>query len=308
MGHLTSLRSRLGGRVINRSRTVSGLTTTIHENEIRVDPHGEPRSFVFIKPANINGARLIGRLTVCLFSSPRDLVELSVDRCVRGFDISEVVNSPPNCIKCSRTNRLARGMEEGPCDIVLFSRVRGTRGSILGVLLRVLSRNEVASSRNEAIGFRGAVVIVASGTNSASATSLNFNGSSGSVGGSIAVGTLRHFLHPRFLNEISRVVAFGGLAFRSFRGVTHVVLSRLIRDLGSGTVRLICSSSIPMFVTGRTFNSGGGTHKVHSYIHESIRSLLTSRVIFGRSERVGHFTLATGRGVRIDVSWVWGDA
>ncbi len=264
-----------------------------------------PTSFVFMKPANMNGARLMGILSRRLFSAPRALVELSVSRFVRGRSMSHVVNTPPKCINCSRTKRLARGMEEGPCSIILFSRVRGTRPSILGVLLRVLSSNGIASTRNEAIGFRGAVIIVASGTkDSGSRGLLNFNGDRTSNTGRGTLGTLRDFLHPRFVTHISRVIMFSPLSGIALRGVTSLVLSRFSRSLGRGLVSFDYSGSIYTCLTRGYSNVGGNTHRLHGVVHHRVRTPVISLVVRGNRNGLGGVdTAVVGRGLSVGTVW-----
>ncbi len=248
---------------------------------------GHPvNSFVFLKPANINGARLYGTLTSTVFNGRGVVVELSVSRCVRGRAISHLINSPPNCINFSRNKRLARGIEGYPCSMVLFSRVRGTRPSMFGVLLRVLRSNVLASSRNEHISFGGAMVVVASGINTHLVASggmdFKFSRGSGSKGRSVGtsiLGRLGGAFHPRFLGHISSVIIFAGLGGSRVRRVTRGVLSGLGRQAGTLKVRVSFSSDIGATLTRGNFSTICNTHPLHHRVRGGVRSTLDRGVL-----------------------------
>lgn len=287
---LLRVRSRLRHHVINRSRTIRTISETVHHNEIKLgSPGGPVNSFVFLNPANINGARLYGTLTTTVFNSRGTVVELSVSRCVRGRAISHLVNSPPKCINCSRNNRLARGMEEGPCSIMLFSRVRGTRPSIFGVLLRVLSSNILASNRNEHISFGGYVVVVASGINTGLVSrgrgTFNFTTNTGRLRrgrgrvGSTMVNRLHGAFHPRFLGEMSSVVMFRHLAGRGVGRVTSELLTILRGHIRSVNVRIAFSSRTIDGVTSTNFSSMCNTEPLGHTVRDEVRSTLSRRVL-----------------------------
>lgn len=267
------------------------VTGTVEQNEMNLGSPGEPiNSFVFLNPANINGARLYGTLTRTVFNSRGTVLHLSVDRCVRGRAISGLVNSPPKCMNFRRNNRLARGMEEGPCSIMLFSRVRGTRPSMFGVLLRVLRSNELASSRNEAISFGGAVVVVASGINTELVArgrdSLNFGSRGRGIrrdrGGSVGrlmANRLHGMFHPRFLGHISSVVIFGGLGGSRVGRVTIGVLGALRGHLSGVGVGVDFASGTVDRVTSGNFSRGCNTEPLHHTVRGRVRSPLSRRVL-----------------------------
>lgn len=315
---LLGVRRVLRREVINRSGTISTITETVEHNEIKVGGPGEPlNSFVFLNPANMNGARLYGSLTRTVFNSRSTVVGLSVDRCVRGRAMSGLVNSPPKCINFSRNNRLARGVEEGPCSIILFSRVRGTRPSIFGVLLRVLRSNILASSGNHGISFGGTVVVVASGINTTGVvddgSTLNFNNSSGSTGGdvrSLIVRSLGGAFGPRFLGEVSSVVIFGHLRGSSVGRVTTEVLGALAGHLTRVSVALRFASTTVYTVTSTNFSGICKTEPLHHTVRHGVRSPLSRLVLRGGISSNSGYAISFGSsgfafGNRIPRRW-WG--
>lgn len=286
---LTGLRGILGGHIVKRSRTISTITHTMGEKEMKLGSPTEPvNSFLFLKPAKIKGARLSGTLTRTMFKDRRTVVHMSVSRCVRGRDISGVVKSPPKCMNCRRNKRLDRGIHEGPCDIVLFSRVRGTRPSIFGVLLRMLSSNRVASTRNEGISFGRAVVVVASGTNTRVVVrpgrlkfvSKSARGHSCRQVGSKIVRRIQQVFGPRFLGQVSRVVMFRSLGGRGVEGVIAVLLGGLRGHYRRRlSVVLGIAKTTGSLVTSTNFSDGCNTEPLHHTVRAGVRSRVTARVL-----------------------------
>lgn len=294
---LLGLRRVLRNEMMNRSRTMGSVSETVEESETNLGSPGEPvNSFLFLKPAKIKGARLYGTLTRIRFNSRGRVVEVSVSRCVRGRTMSGLVNSPPKCMKCGRNNRLARGMEEGPCSIILFSRVRGTRRSMFGVLLRVLSSNELASSGNHVISFGGAVLVVASGIKTAGVGGggrrmLKFNaggsgrrraGSRCSGVGRDVVKRLGRGFGPRFLGEVSSVVMFRPLRRCRVCRVMGLVAERMVRELGDLGVSLGVDRRTMGLVTRRNVSLRCKTEPLGETVRGRLRSAL-SRTVLGNS-------------------------
>lgn len=270
------------------------MTSTMHHDHTKLRSPGHPvKSFVFLKAANMNGARLTGTLTRFLFSSRAVVAHVSVDRCRRGRDISHLIKTPPKCMKCSRNKRLARTVQHGPCSMMLFSRVRGTRPSMFGVLLRMLSSKQLASGGKHIIGFGGAVVVVASGVkDSCVRDRVRGLGDSGGrrmirrAGGRI-VGVLGGAVHPRFLGHVSRAVVFLPLA----RGrVERVILLRVgnIRGvLTKGNMRLGLASTTVGFVTRTNCSPRFNTHPMGETVRHCLLGSLSGGLLTRRMSHDG---------------------
>lgn len=315
--HLGGLRRILRGEIVKRSRTINTITQTIGEKEIKLGSPGHPvNSFLFLKPANINGARLSGTLTRTLFKGRSTVVHISVSRCVRGRSISGVVKSPPKCINRRRNKRLDSRIHARPCSIVLFSRVRGTRPSMFGMLLRILSSKRVASSRKEGISFSGAIVVVASGTNTGTVIrpgGLKFTAgrsptdSCGGVGRGI-VSRIGRVFHPRFLGQVSRVVMFRSLNGRRVGGVISLVYGRFAGHLGVrvGVSLGLHRSTGDLVIRGKA-STGCKTEPLHHTLRARLRSGLTSTVLGKRVQRNSRITTKTSGGkVRFIGARTWG--
>lgn len=280
------LRSRLRAHIVKRRRTVDTVTSTIHHDHTKLRSPGQPvNSFVFLNAANINGARLTGTLTRCLFSSRGVVAHVSVDRCRRGFDTAHLVNTPPKCINCSRNNRLARTVHHGPCSIILFSRVRGTRPSMFGVLLRILSSKQLASGGKHIIGFGGAVVVVADGVKS-SLVHRGFRGvapraRSGIISraGIRILRLLGGAVHPRFLGHVSSVVVFAPLGRRRVHGVIVIRLGDIGGVLTRGKVTLRFASTTLAFVSSGKFSPRFNTHPMGHIVRGCILGRLSGRLL-----------------------------
>lgn len=303
--------------MINRSSTIRGVMGTVRHGHINLgSPGGPVKAFVFLKPANINGARLTGGLTRCLFSSTSTLIHVSVDRCLRGFTISHLVNTPPKCMNCRRNNRLARGIHHGPCSIILLSRVRGTRPSIFGLLLRILSRNHLASDLNEQVSFGGAVLVVASGVNAHRLGSFNHNINfdsrttnrpSGSFSHDIVRGTLGGTFTPRFLGHISSVVVFSRLSGRTVRGVVSVRLRNLCGHITNLNCSLRLASTTGSFITAGNCSVRFNTHPLGHTVRGCLRSRVTRVVVQTSIKRNSAVIISfSGSGRRV-IAGVGGD-
>lgn len=212
-------------------------------------------------------------------------MHVSVSRCVRGRTISQLVNTPPNCINCSRNNRLARTVHHHPFTIVLFSRVRGTRPSIFGIVLRVLSSNHIASTRNHAISFGGAVVVVADGVKSRCVLSLTNRSRRCSRVGTHIVRTLHNGFQPRFLGQISRVVVFRNLQGSRLQRVIGLRIIQLRRHLTSHGVTIGLTRTTLSFLTRINCSPICNTHPLGQTVRQRLRARVTGSVLQNRFNR-----------------------
>lgn len=288
---LLKVGSSLLSGIVNRSGTVTALMGTVREDHMNLgSPGGPVNAFVFLNPANINGARLTGRLTGLVFNSTSTLVHVSVDRCVRGFAMSHLMKTPPKCMNCRRNKRLARGMEHGPCSVILLSRVRGTRPSMFGVLLRIVSRNQLASDCNEAMSFGGAVIVVASGVKAHRLGrfkgkvkfTTRIHASSGRCSHDIVAGTLGGSFTPRFVGHLSRVVAFSRLSLSTLAQVVSVRLGNLCDHIGGVNCGLIVSRSTGGFMTAGNCSMRFKTHPLGHTVRGGLRSNVSRLVLKSR--------------------------
>ncbi len=306
----------LGRRIVKRSRTVSGLMHSVHHKHIKLgSPGGPVNTFVFLKPANIKGACLTGGLTRYLFNDTSTLVQVSVDRCVRGRAMDHVINTPPKCVKRSRKKRLARGMHHGPCSVLLLSRLRGTRDSIFGVLLRIVSRKHLASDGNSAVSFGGAVVVVASGYNAHRLGRFNENINFDRDGGGLPTngkckhrivrGTLRGRFTPRFLGQLSSVVRFSRLSLRSVGHVISVRLHPVIHHIGRVNCRLGIRRSTGGFLTRGKCSMRCNTEPLEHTLRACLRSTIYRLVIGRRACRKRALAMTrSNRGLVVARRWV----
>lgn len=200
---LGGLNSHLGVLIFNRSGTVRTLARTVGVTHTNLNRRRGPiNSFLFTNPAKIKGARIAMRLSGTLNVR---LLHFSVSRCVRHRAIDHLVNTPPKCINFSRNNLLASTIVGRPRTILLLSRVRGTRPSIFGVLLRIVSGNALASGGKHGTSFHGIILIVAAGTKMHRARhgSVNLVRRSGDASTVRRVGGV---FAPRFHGHLSGVV------------------------------------------------------------------------------------------------------
>ncbi len=288
---LLGVTARLRSSVVKRSSTITGMAHTVHHGHLKLHGPGHPvNDFVFLNPANMNGALLTGCLTRCVFNSTSTLVHVSVDRFVRAFDMSHLINTPPKCINCRRNKRLARGVHHGPCSVILFSRVRGTGPRICGLLLRMLSTKFVASKLNEGVSFGGAIVVVASGINAQRLhrfkRKIKFSArsrGSGSCTRRMARGTLRGAFSPRFLGHVSSVVRFGTLSLRGVHHVAHLRVSGFVRQYGLRRVGIAMAGGTIGLLTGGDCSGRCNTHPVRHAVRGRLRSPVMRRVLTGKA-------------------------
>lgn len=160
----SNLLEYLRRQILKRQCTVSTVTSRVLVYQTSLgSPMGPSKMFLLTNPSNANGARATETLTRFICKSRGGLVAVGVARFRRTRAISALGNTPPKCINFNRKKALAREIDRGPCDIVLLSRVRGTRPSILRFFFRVFSLKVVRSSRNGVISFQSYLVVVASG-------------------------------------------------------------------------------------------------------------------------------------------------
>lgn len=311
---LLRLRRRLRRHIVKRSRTVTTISSTMHHDHTNLRSPGQPvNSFVFLNAAKINGARLTGTLTRFLFSSRAVVAHVSVDRCRRGRDISHLIKTPPKCMKCSRNKRLARTVHHGPCSMMLFSRVRGTRPSMFGVLLRMLSSKQLASGGNHIMGFGGAVVVVASGVNDGCVRDrVRGLGNTGGrrmirrAGGRM-VGVLGGAVHPRFLGHVSRAVVFLPLARGSVGRVILLRVGDMRGVLTNGKMRLRLASTTLSFLSRINCSPRFNTHPMGETVRECLLGSLSGGLLTRRMSHDGTVVMSTRKSKLIFHGWGVGE-
>lgn len=282
------------------------MSGTVHHDHTKLTSPGHPvNSFLFLNPANIKGARLYGTLTGFVFSDSRTVIHVSVSRFVRGRSISHLINTPPKCINCRRNNCLARTIHHHPCSIVLLSRIRGTRPSIFGVLLRMLSSKHLASKRKEAISFHGAIIVVASGLNS-SLVRRHFNRLSCTRVGRLILNIMDRGFHPRFVGHVSRIIIFRPLNRRRVTSVTRVRLGHLCGHLRRHNCRVRVSSRTLGLLDRGNCSPICNTHPLGHTVRRRVRGPLTRRVLSNRLIPNGIVHLRIGRSQVITIRWVVG--
>lgn len=225
---LRDLRRHVDSHVCKRRRTIHRIIRTIRVSGTKLLSRGGPLTdLLFMNPAKMKGARITGILTTRLNVTLR---HFSVDRCARGRAMTGLVNSPTNCINCRSNNLLASTVHGAPGYILLLSRVRGTRPSMFGVLLRMVSCTMLASGGKQGTSYQRIILVVASGTKTRCThrTSVNF-------GDRIAtkrtvLGRIGGAFGPRFVGHLSTAIIFRSVS----HPVTSLVLSGGLKRLNDG--------------------------------------------------------------------------
>lgn len=157
--------------------------------------------------------------------------------------------------------------------------MRGTRPSIFGVLLRILSSNHVASSRNRQISFHGAIIVVADGLNDSRVLRLTNSSSHCSRVHNLILGTLRGRFHPRFLGQMSSLVLFRSLQGRRLQGVITVRVHQIRGHLTSRGVDLTVASATVSSVTRDNCSPICKTHPLGHTVRHLLRGPVTAGVL-----------------------------
>lgn len=295
---LRALRRHVDTGVCNRRRTIYRIIRTMRVTGTKLLSRGGPLTdLLFINPAKIKGARMTGMLTSRLNVTLR---HFSVDRCARGRAITGLVNSPTKCVNCRSNKLLASTVHGAPGYILLLSRVRGTRPSVFGVLLRIVSCTMLASGGKQGTSYHRIVLVVASGTKTrfTRRTSVNFDKRVATK--RTVLGRIGGAFGPRFVGQLSTAIIFRSVSCK----VTSLVLGGGLGRLGGGLsthrmkVRLdprTCGRLLGLNFAGRC-----NTERVSEMVASRLGPLLVHRVLFKALGAKNGMEIAT-KGKRLDL-------
>ncbi|GAB6392635.1 MAG: ATP-dependent Clp protease ATP-binding subunit ClpC [Treponematales bacterium] len=302
---LLRMEAELHSGLIGQDHAVKAVAQAIRRARAGISSRNHPLgSFIFLGPTGVGKTLLAKRLAEYLFDSAESLVRVDMSDYMEKHHAARLTGAPPGYVGYEEGGALTEKIRRNPYRVVLFDEIEKAHRDVFNLLLQVLEEGELRDNLGHSVSFRDTVIIMTSNAGAreiSKESRLGFGGGGGMGPEEIeaaALGELRKFFSPEFLNRVDETLVFRPLEAKEIRAVLALQVGELrkrLEEQGYG-LRLRLSAEKILLRKGWDRKSGG--RPMARAIQKELEDPLAMKLLAERPP-AGTLFEARGRGGKI---------
>ncbi len=298
---LRTLEERLKKHIIGQDEAIKAVSSAIRRNRIGIATKKHPVSFIFVGSTGVGKTELVKRLADELFDSVDSLVRLDMSEYMERHSVSKLIGSPPGYIGYDEAGQLTEKIRRRPYSVILFDELEKAHPDVLNVLLQILDDGRITDAQGRLVNFENTVIVMTSNAGSdRTGGSVGFGRSVSEQSKEKAMGALREFLRPEFINRVDEIVCFNKLTEENFRGIAKIMLGELKENLDERGIGLMWDESVIDYLVKKSYSVTYGARNLRRTIQRDIEDGVAERIIDSFESAISHIKLISD-GERVEV-------
>ncbi len=211
-------------RVLGQDDAIKALSRAVKSARVGLkDPKRPIGSFLFLGPSGVGKTELAKALAEFLFGSEDALLAIDMTEYQKDDTINRLIGSPPGYVGFESGGQLTEKILKSPYAVVVFDEVEKAHPRILDILLQVMEEGRLTDGRGRVANFSETVIIL---TSNLGAAFLNDRELKFDDARELAMGDVRTFFRPEFLNRLDDIVMFKPLSPEVLAKVLDLMINK----------------------------------------------------------------------------------
>jgi ATP-dependent Clp protease ATP-binding subunit ClpA len=301
---IKELSQRLKKHIVGQDEAVDSVSKAIRRNRVGISPKKRPVSFIFVGPTGVGKTELVKRLAEDLFDSVDSLIRLDMSEYMEKHTVSKLIGSPPGYVGYDEAGQLTEKIRRRPYAVILLDEIEKAHPDVLNILLQVLDDGRITDSQGRVVNFENTIIVMTSNAGSEGRiASLGFGRSAQEQVKEKAIGALREFLRPEFINRVDEIITFNRLTEENFLNIADIMLCELQESLEGRGLTLTWDPSIREFLSEKAYSVTYGARNLRRTIQQELEDPISEAIIESFESPIEHIHIRIeDQQVKLDIS------
>ena len=277
---IKGLSNRLKTHIIGQDEAVDSVSRAIRRSRVGISPKKRPVSFIFVGPTGVGKTELVKRLADDLFDSVDSLIRLDMSEYMEKHTVSKLIGSPPGYVGYDEAGQLTEKIRRRPYSVILLDEIEKAHPDVLNILLQVLDDGRITDSQGRVVNFENTIIVMTSNAGSEGrVASLGFGRTAQEQVKEKAIGALREFLRPEFINRVDEIITFNRLTEDNFLNIADIMLQELQESLSNRGLQLSWDASLREFLSEKAYSVTYGARNLRRTIQQELEDPISEAII-----------------------------
>lgn len=277
---IKGLADRLKSHIIGQDEAVEAVSRAIRRSRVGISPKKRPVSFIFVGPTGVGKTELVKRLSDDLFDSVDSLIRLDMSEYMEKHTVSKLIGSPPGYVGYDEAGQLTEKIRRRPYSVVLLDEIEKAHPDVLNILLQVLDDGRITDSQGRLVNFENTIIVMTSNAGSEGrVASLGFGRTAQEQVKDKAIGALREFLRPEFINRVDEIITFNRLTEENFLNIADIMLGELRDSLAHRGLKLTWDDELRQFLSEKAYSVTYGARNLRRTIQQELEDPISEAII-----------------------------
>ena len=285
---IKGLSARLKMHIVGQDEAVDAVSRAIRRSRVGISPKKRPVSFIFVGPTGVGKTELVKRLADDLFDSVDSLIRLDMSEYMEKHTVSKLIGSPPGYVGYDEAGQLTEKIRRRPYSVILLDEIEKAHPDVLNILLQVLDDGRITDSQGRLVNFENTIIVMTSNAGSEGrVASLGFGRTAQEQVKDKAIGALREFLRPEFINRVDEIITFNRLSEENFLSIADIMLSELKRSLATRGLTLTWDAAVRGFLSEKAYSATYGARNLRRTIQQELEDPISEAIIDSFEKPIG---------------------
>ena len=301
---IKELSQRLKKHIVGQDEAVDSVSKAIRRNRVGISPKKRPVSFIFVGPTGVGKTELVKRLAADLFDSVDSLIRLDMSEYMEKHTVSKLIGSPPGYVGYDEAGQLTEKIRRRPYAVILLDEIEKAHPDVLNILLQVLDDGRITDSQGRVVNFENTIIVMTSNAGSEGRiASLGFGRSAQEQVKERAIGALREFLRPEFINRVDEIITFNRLTEENFLNIADIMLRELQQSLAGRGLTLTWDATVREFLSEKAYSVTYGARNLRRTIQQELEDPISEAIIDSFESPIEHIHIQIlDQQVKLDIS------
>ena len=277
---IKGLADRLKLHIVGQDEAVEAVSRAIRRNRVGISPKKRPVSFIFVGPTGVGKTELVKQLAGDLFDGVDSLIRLDMSEYMERHAVSKLIGSPPGYVGYDEAGQLTEKIRRRPYAVILFDEIEKAHPDVLNILLQVLDDGRITDSQGRVVNFENTIIVMTSNAGSEGrVASFGFGREAQLQVKDKAVGALREFLRPEFINRVDEIICFNRLTEENFLGIADIMLDELKQSLQTRGLTLTWDDALRKFLADQAYSVAYGARNLRRTIQQQLEDPISELII-----------------------------
>ncbi|MDQ0513699.1 ATP-dependent Clp protease ATP-binding subunit ClpB [Mycoplasmoides fastidiosum] len=268
---LLHLRDTLKKEIKGQDNAIELVTNAVLRGRVGInDPDKPIGSFLFLGPTGVGKTEVARALAFALFDSKRKMVRIDMSEYMEKHSISKLVGAPPGYVGYDQAGLLTESVRRNPYSVILLDEIEKAHSDVLNLLLQILDHGEIKDGQGRLINFKNTILIL---TSNIGAKYILDNEPEK------ALGEMRRYLRPEFINRLDEIIIFNKLESNVMFEIVKKFMNELIRRMKKDHYYLTFTHETVHHIIERSYDINYGARPIKRFIQTHVENLLSQKII-----------------------------